>query len=1209
MEIPIQVAVRIFPHSELKVLKENCAPTELKKDVKAENKGADTKDTADQVAEAKEDSTALRDQNGNAEESAIDPKENTDANGNGNGPKDAPNTRYCVQAIPISASALGLPSALPGGDPMESIAAGLIQVGPHTVPVTHALGSSTSQEQVYHQTVFPLITLFLEGFDASVVTYGQRGQGKSYTFYGNVDESNQSEGATEGVVHLCVRDIFAHISSHPERTYAVNVGFVEICGGEVCDLLGMGNIHCTNAEAVFRWLQTGLSARQLLPAHTLFTLTLEQQWVSKEGLLQHRLSTASFSDLWGTERCGEPPPGRPRDAGLHMLEQVVSTLTDPGLMYGVNGNIPYGQTTLTTLLKDSFGGRAQTLVILCVSPLEENLSETLGNLQFAFKVQCVRNYVIMNTYSDDNTLIVRPPEELPISNPAAGPLAQAGPGDNFGLQFAASQWSKLVTNAEGLFAKLMDSKLISELEKEQIAEWLYLKQECEECLSSTEAMRQHKHLVPIQEAEEPEDINSEAANSDPGNSEPANSEPPNSDNENDTDNESQRPDLDDKVEGLMEEFRDKTDALILEKHADYLSKHPKAVMQSQDREIEPQPPAENGEDRKTSIGGRRRSIQPGVSLSTAELAMLNRVASQNPPPAIDPESIVDPLESSSGEGLRQAALAAAAANAPIEQLQKKLRKLVAEIEGKQRQLREIEQTIQVKQNIIGELVKNSDTRSHVKQRFHKKRSKLEAECDKAKKQLGKALVQGREQSEIERWTAIIAHLERRLEDLSSIKHIAGESGQKVKKLQQSVGESRKQADELEKRLRKEGKLRDQLEAELAKLRESRDAGKELVKTQAESPEHHGRQLKAVQARITHLNHILREKSDNLEEQPGPAQQESLRHEIRNLRGTRDLLLEERCHLDRKLKRDKVLTQKEERKLLECDEAIEAIDAAIEFKNEMITGHRSIDTSDRIQREKGEQMLMARLNRLSTEEMRTLLYKYFTKVIDLRDSSRKLELQLVQLERERDAWEWKERVLSNAVRQARLEGERNAVLLQRQHEMKLTLMLRHMAEETSASSASFGERALATASSPAQASSDFDYDDFYKAAGSNPGKALVKAPKPLPTGSALDKYKDKEQRSGRNIFAKFHVLTRYASAAAAGSSGSTAEESTALIESTTTATATTTTTTTTGAVGKVKDKALVSFRPEQLKRLMPAPAATKVTRQKNKIIIQDASRRN
>lgn len=629
---------------------------------------------------------------------------------------------------------------------------------------------------------------------------------------------------------------------------------------------------------------------------------------------------------------------------------------------------------------------------------------------------------------------------------------------------------------------------------------------------------------------------------------------------------------------------------------------------------------------RLSALGRRRSIQPGASLSTAELAMLNRVASQQVT-GTELATELDPLDSSSGGGVNAAGAIAVVGgtNAPIEQVQKKMRKLHADIEARQRQLKEIEQTMQLKQNIISELVKNRETRTHAKQRFHKKKAKLDAECEKAKKHLAKALVQGKDKAEVERWSAIVAHIEQRLQDLSSMKHIAGESGQKLKKLQQSVAESRKQIEELQKKLKKECKLRDQLDNELKGLKEAA-----LVKQEPPHPD----QLKAVQARITHLDHILREKSENLEQwdaaagggvtKHSPVQQEGLRHEIRNLRRTRDHLLEQRCTLDRKLKRDKMLTQREERKLLECDEAIMAIDEAIEFKNELICGHKSIDLSgERVQRERGEQMLMARLNKLSSEEMRTLLYKYFVKVIDLRDSSRKLEQQLVQLERERDAWEWKERVLSNAVRQARLEGERNAVLLQRQHETKLTLMLRHLAEETSASSASgYGERALAPANSQT-ASSDFDYDlDFYKTTGTNNNKALLK-PQPAqvkPATSVLDKYKEKERSggTGRNIFAKFQVLTRYASAAAAaaGSSSATADESTALIETTTTAATTTTTTTTTAATTSSaavtrhgKDKALVHINPDQLKRLMPATSSTKVTRQKNKIIIQDATRKN
>jgi hypothetical protein len=54
----------------------------------------------------------------------------------------------------------------------------------------------------------------------------------------------------------------------------------------------------------------------------------------------------------------------------------------------------------------------------------------------------------------------------------------------FRLEFAASQWLKLVANAEDLFSKLVISKCLSQDEKDQIEHWLCLKQECEECVGS-----------------------------------------------------------------------------------------------------------------------------------------------------------------------------------------------------------------------------------------------------------------------------------------------------------------------------------------------------------------------------------------------------------------------------------------------------------------------------------------------------------------------------------------------------------------------------------------------------------------------------------------------------------------------------------------------------------------------------------------------------
>lgn len=200
MEIPIQVAVRIYPHTELQKKAEHKAPEDG-------------------------DAEAGKPQSEPSSPPPSRPVQTTEIDANGNNEIDATqlNTNEtpdfdsasgcCVQAIPIAVSALGLPSALPGGAALDSIAAGLIQVGAHTVPVTHALPSSTTQSQVYHQTVFPLISLFLEGFDASVVTYGQRSTGKTFTLYGHGFECVYGE-ADQGVVQRCVREIFTHIAAH-----------------------------------------------------------------------------------------------------------------------------------------------------------------------------------------------------------------------------------------------------------------------------------------------------------------------------------------------------------------------------------------------------------------------------------------------------------------------------------------------------------------------------------------------------------------------------------------------------------------------------------------------------------------------------------------------------------------------------------------------------------------------------------------------------------------------------------------------------------------------------------------------------------------------------------------------------------------------------------------------------------------------------------
>ncbi|WP_337225166.1 hypothetical protein, partial [Proteus terrae] len=55
---------------------------------------------------------------------------------------------------------------------------------------------------------------------------------------------------------------------------------------------------------------------------------------------------------------------------------------------------------------------------------------------------------------------------------------------NFNTQFATTQWVKLLSNAEGLFNKILQSKSLNEGDINQVSQWLYLKAECDECLNT-----------------------------------------------------------------------------------------------------------------------------------------------------------------------------------------------------------------------------------------------------------------------------------------------------------------------------------------------------------------------------------------------------------------------------------------------------------------------------------------------------------------------------------------------------------------------------------------------------------------------------------------------------------------------------------------------------------------------------------------------------
>ncbi|XP_052860223.1 kinesin-like protein costa [Anopheles cruzii] len=882
--------------------------------------------------------------------------------------------------------------------------------GGRTFRFSHIFRTPIANQELYFESIACLMESVLEGYDFSVVTYGARGTGKTFTLYGGPARSSgdgtTTTGGSEGIVLCFVRDLFCRLSAHPERMFSISIAWSEITAdGDVIDVLeNAAMVQCFSVEDTYALLGLGLQRRNG-ENHSILSLILEQQWTSIGGLNQHRQSTVSFCDLRGTQRVTDSESaGVPNDSGLRKLEDIV-----------IRRNEQYNESVLTAFLKDSFGGRAQTLLLLCVDASKLDTDSTQRDLQFGERAEEIVNHVVMNTFSDNNVPMVAMNEDLGTGNTNLD-----------GLYFASQQWVKLLKNAETLFTKLFSTCELSQPERNQIEEWLYLKAECDDCFSSTDISLQagtqptRMCLGPIEEIDEVEDtLQSSGKEQFP------------SDNESDSDLCTHLTDVSERIQSYIKTFQSKTNLLITEKYEEFMRTHPPVPVSGDSGEHDGRERptlAGEGENKVLHNPARRKSIFDGDTVSSNELALILPLKG-DPQPA---------------KGLEK----------KLETLGGNLRICQASVESLHAQIEEVRRTIALKQKYIDDLIENSETRSVAKSRFSKKKHKLEAEYEKAKKQLRKAVVSGTDKDEINRLKSQTSQLEQRLKDLESIAFIAGEAGSKKKKLPQSIKDSQKQLEVLQRLLKKELDRKESLEKELDTVQREVARTGRTSSSGAPLPEvnESRSKIRNMNDRISHIEHVLKEKSSNLKRYVNKrsAEKESLRCEIRNLRRTRDHLVDQRCQLDRKLREEKRPSFEEERKLVECDEAIEAIDAAIEMKNELICGRRSIDTDESLQREKGEQMLMARLNKLSADEMRTLLYKYFQKVVDLKEASRKLELQFISLEREKDAWEWQEKILTNTIRQTRLEKERSIVALQKQHETKLNLMLRHFAADTSAS---------------------------------------------------------------------------------------------------------------------------------------------------------------
>ncbi|XP_060645846.1 kinesin-like protein Klp98A isoform X2 [Drosophila nasuta] len=309
-----------------------------------------------------------------------------------------------------------------------------------------------TQEQVYSDLGNDVVDCAYEGYNACVFAYGQTGSGKTFTMMGTPNNP--------GLIPRICEELFARMKVGQESGtgYRTHASYLEIYNERVKDLLAAqstghalrvrehrslgpyvenlsqhavsdfeeiqeciarGNAHRTTASTNMN----DTSSR----SHAIFTITFVQA-VFMNDMPSETVSKIHLVDLAGSERANATgATGQRLKEGAHInkslvtLGSVISALAEQTSAAHMHNStslattpnsgtkrvlyIPYRDSILTWLLKDSLGGNSKTIMIAALSPADCNYSETLSTLRYANRAKNIINKPTVN--EDANVKLIR----------------------------------------------------------------------------------------------------------------------------------------------------------------------------------------------------------------------------------------------------------------------------------------------------------------------------------------------------------------------------------------------------------------------------------------------------------------------------------------------------------------------------------------------------------------------------------------------------------------------------------------------------------------------------------------------------------------------------------------------------------------------------------------------------------------------------------
>uniref|UniRef100_A0A673Y6H5 Kinesin-like protein n=1 Tax=Salmo trutta TaxID=8032 RepID=A0A673Y6H5_SALTR len=268
-----------------------------------------------------------------------------------------------------------------------------------------------TQEEVF-QEVQSLVTSCIDGFNVCIFAYGQTGSGKTYTMEGVAKDP--------GINQRALRLLFSEVTEKaPDWDFKITVSMVEIYNETLRNLLGdnqgekldikmnpdgSGHLYVPglteftvqSPEDINRVFELGHMNRATActnlnehssRSHALLIITVAGVNSSTGHRTQGKLNLV---DLAGSERIAKSGAEGSRLREAQCINKSLSALGDViNALRSRHSHVPFRNSRLTYLLSDSLSGDSKTLMMVQVSPLVSNMSESVCSLKFAQRVRTI----------------------------------------------------------------------------------------------------------------------------------------------------------------------------------------------------------------------------------------------------------------------------------------------------------------------------------------------------------------------------------------------------------------------------------------------------------------------------------------------------------------------------------------------------------------------------------------------------------------------------------------------------------------------------------------------------------------------------------------------------------------------------------------------------------------------------------------------------